>query len=133
MREVKTRRQAAEAGENKYFTGRPCKNGHLSLRYTNSGICCACNVAAAKKYNNGLRVAKNTSQAGLFAYSLHVDDFPAALAYCQALDLMRGRTPSVPAQRRPPIAAVDLNAPEVKKKAIDEHNAYVTALWAKKS
>lgn len=37
-----TREAAARAGENLYFTGRPCKNGHTEPRYTSSGTCRGC-------------------------------------------------------------------------------------------
>jgi hypothetical protein len=40
--EIKTRKQAMMAGENRYFTGKPCKNGHMSFRYVQSGACYDC-------------------------------------------------------------------------------------------
>lgn len=40
--EIKTRKQAVCDGDNKYFTGKPCKNGHLTFRYTQSGACYDC-------------------------------------------------------------------------------------------
>lgn len=40
--------QAARIGQ--YFTGKPCRYGHVANRYTQSGACAACvAVAAAKK------------------------------------------------------------------------------------
>lgn len=36
------RKTAKAAGIGKYFTGRPCKNSHMSYRYTNSGTCAEC-------------------------------------------------------------------------------------------
>lgn len=47
---IKTRQQAAMVGENKYWTGRKCNNGHSSPRYTSSGICCQCNYQNGRKY-----------------------------------------------------------------------------------
>ena len=43
-----TRLAAAQQGYTQYFTGKPCKNGHVSHRYTASGQCakCACEKAA---------------------------------------------------------------------------------------
>lgn len=102
MREIKTRKQAAEAGEDKYFTGRPCIHGHLGLRYTSSGICCACNVAAAAKYNKEMRKKVIDRAQGYFSYPAHPDDMAALLAYAQALDIQRGRVPSTPARPTPP-------------------------------
>jgi hypothetical protein len=37
-----TRRDAARAGEATYFTGQPCRHGHLSDRYTSTGNCTEC-------------------------------------------------------------------------------------------
>lgn len=39
-----TQRQAAEKGLNKFYTGKTCKHGHLSERWTISGECVQCNV-----------------------------------------------------------------------------------------
>ena len=36
------RRKAREKGQTTYYTGRKCKHGHLSERYTKSGTCVAC-------------------------------------------------------------------------------------------
>lgn len=96
MLTIKTRKQAAEAGEDKYFTGRPCIHGHVGARYTSSGICCACNVAAATKYNKQMRQKMVARIQGHFSYPSHPDDVAALLAYAQALDIQRGRAPHVP-------------------------------------
>lgn len=37
-----SRKAAFAAGQNKYHTGRPCKNGHLTYRYVSSGTCSGC-------------------------------------------------------------------------------------------
>lgn len=37
-----TRAEAKAAGEKKYFTGKPCKHGHISERYTCTGQCVRC-------------------------------------------------------------------------------------------
>jgi hypothetical protein len=36
------RREAKAQGLDKYNTGKPCRNGHLSDRYTSSGACLEC-------------------------------------------------------------------------------------------
>lgn len=41
-RELSTRRQALIAGELTYFTGKPCKNGHIAPRYVSTGGCLEC-------------------------------------------------------------------------------------------
>jgi hypothetical protein len=40
--EIMTQRQAAENGRRKYFTGRSCKRGHKTFRYTGTGVCVSC-------------------------------------------------------------------------------------------
>lgn len=36
------RQQARDNGERTYFTGRPCKHGHVALRFVSTGNCLAC-------------------------------------------------------------------------------------------
>jgi hypothetical protein len=43
------RAAAKSAGKTTYFTGRPCKNGHIELRCTASGSCVECAKANEKK------------------------------------------------------------------------------------
>lgn len=40
--EIIERQAAMRKGLTKFYTGRPCKNGHLSYRYVKSGGCAAC-------------------------------------------------------------------------------------------
>lgn len=50
------RYQAKEASFTRYFTGKPCKNGHLAERYVNNGSCVACVADRVKvKYAAGWR------------------------------------------------------------------------------
>ena len=37
-----SREQALQEGRARYFTGRPCKRGHLSERYVSNSACVAC-------------------------------------------------------------------------------------------
>lgn len=91
--QIKTRGQAADDGDRKYYTGRKCINGHDSPRYVSSGICCKCNVDNAQKYAKGISARQVAKLQSHFTYPLHPDDFAAAKAFCQALDLQRGRMP----------------------------------------
>lgn len=50
-----TRALAAELGSTKYFTGQPCKHGHYSPRYTQSGTCQDCLTANQKQHTPSLR------------------------------------------------------------------------------
>jgi hypothetical protein len=40
--EIITRKQATDAKLNIYYTGKPCRNGHVAERYTTSGACKGC-------------------------------------------------------------------------------------------
>jgi hypothetical protein len=52
------RRVAAENGSTRYFTGRPCKHGHIAERFTTSGGCVECvNVTVVKKAFSAPNVA----------------------------------------------------------------------------
>lgn len=42
MTEIITRKEAFLKGLGKYFTGSPCRNGHVAERYTKSGTCQEC-------------------------------------------------------------------------------------------
>lgn len=47
----KTRAEALRAGVTKYFTGEPCKHGHLSNRKAHSSECIACSKEYLKKFH----------------------------------------------------------------------------------
>lgn len=53
--EITTRRQAAERGMNRYFTGKPCKHGHIAERYVTSNACVACVLASTMAHNQKIR------------------------------------------------------------------------------
>jgi hypothetical protein len=92
------RREAILAGLKTYNSGRPCAKGHTSDRYTSCGMCIAClkdGRAEATRLRTAILAAR-TPDTALFAYKLHPDDHAAALAFCQALDLQRGRMPVAP-------------------------------------
>ncbi len=45
-----SKKDAINQGLNRYFTGKPCKHGHVSERYTNSWKCIACMEIVSKKW-----------------------------------------------------------------------------------
>jgi len=49
--EIMTRIQAAERGLLRFYTGKPCKRGHDSERYTRTNACIECQREATTKYN----------------------------------------------------------------------------------
>jgi hypothetical protein len=46
-----TRKQAKAQGLKHYFTGLPCKNGHISQRTTSDYTCVVCNQVNTERYN----------------------------------------------------------------------------------
>lgn len=51
-----TRITAKQVGSTKYRTGKPCHKGHVTYRYTASGLCAACAAERAKtRYEGGWR------------------------------------------------------------------------------
>ena len=42
--------RARALGLKRYFTGEPCRNGHIDERYVNGGRCCQCHVEAHRKH-----------------------------------------------------------------------------------
>jgi hypothetical protein len=45
------REQAMALGLKRYFTGKPCKHGHIAERYVSSGMCLECSRAQVAKWN----------------------------------------------------------------------------------
>lgn len=112
MTEILTRRQAVEAGLTRYSTGKPCSKGHGAPRFTSTGACVKCAAGYVKAYNAKLRKETNARASGLFTYPLHPDDTAAALAYCQALDIQRGRSPHVPRTSPAPSPTLVVTLPD---------------------
>lgn len=88
---IVTRAQAHAQGLKRFYNGKPCKYGHDAQRFVSTGVCCACNAARSKIFSRA-----KASDEKVFSYHLHPDDVAAALAYCQALDIQRGRVPFSP-------------------------------------
>lgn len=47
---VPERTAAKLAGERFYWTGKPCRNGHVTKRYTSTGLCSACSIKNVLAY-----------------------------------------------------------------------------------
>ena len=58
VRQKTPREIAIEKGDDRYYTGKPCVNGHLAERKTNDRVCVACInlLAARKRLNNPERI-----------------------------------------------------------------------------
>lgn len=67
--EIVTRQQASDKGDIHFFTGKPCKYGHVAKRYVNGGHCWDCNKAKEVHKNHHLHVkawkSRNKEQISL--------------------------------------------------------------------
>lgn len=52
-----------------YFTGNPCKNGHISKRYVSSRICLECHLIKDSPKLTAIRVRKEAKDAGQLYYN----------------------------------------------------------------
>lgn len=52
-----TRKEAIENKDYWYFTGKPCKYGHISKRYTVDGACYDCRLHHSREARTELRAA----------------------------------------------------------------------------
>lgn len=60
MKELKkvTRKKALETGLTYYWTGKPCKHGHIDLRFTVGASCCSCMSIKSKERNTKVKQNK---------------------------------------------------------------------------
>lgn len=59
------RKDAKEKGIKTYFTGQPCKNGHVAYRYTQSGTCSECINGDHKRVADPEAAARRAARAEL--------------------------------------------------------------------
>lgn len=50
-----SKREAKAHGEKYYFTGKPCKHGHIAKRWTHNGVCEICCKEAGAKWHASVR------------------------------------------------------------------------------
>ena len=48
--EVISRQDAKAKGLSRYYTGQPCKHGHVAMRQTTNGICVECSLLINKRW-----------------------------------------------------------------------------------
>jgi hypothetical protein len=79
MHEIISRKDAKAAGDRYYFTGRPCKRGHIELRYVSDKNCCICARQAAEKFrNDNPTYSEEWRQANLEQYNERKREWLAA-------------------------------------------------------
>jgi len=86
MPKIISRKEAKEQGLTNYFTGKPCKNGHISIRNVISKICYECQKINKKKYQKTEAYKKSKKkQSERFLQSLK--DNPSRLAKVKSTQL----------------------------------------------
>ena len=63
MQEIISKKQAKELGLTHYFTGIPCKNGHIDKAYVSSGSCFECEKIRTSKRTVNQKQKHNLSQS----------------------------------------------------------------------
>ena len=57
-----TRKEAIEQGLKRYYTGKPCKNGHVAERKTSSYACCECLLLSAGRIKKYMKKRRNENK-----------------------------------------------------------------------
>ena len=75
---ITTRSEAARNGNTKYYTGNPCKRGHLARRYT---ITAACTMCVSQKRRSVRQDIERAQELGKLGYlvpniQIHESDVP---------------------------------------------------------
>lgn len=78
--ELITRREAKLLGHKSYFTGKPCKKGHISKRRLCSGSCCECTRLTTKAWRENSK-DKGSCAVYNFKETPSVDDLLTWLRY----------------------------------------------------
>lgn len=97
-----TRAQARAQGRKRFFTGEPCRKGHIAQRYVTTGNCLACLAAANENWRTDQSRELTGARRKLFQVRAHPDDHAALFALAQALALDRGVVLAAPASVEPP-------------------------------
>ena len=58
-KQLTLRQDAISQGKSVYFTGKPCKNGHIDQRYTSSGGCLECFRLARLSERMAIKAGRN--------------------------------------------------------------------------
>lgn len=121
---IKTRAQAHADGENKYYTGTPCKHGHDAQRWTYNGVCVVCHRAAGRKYQmpkvrvNTISEAEKISGVKFVSFKVHPADIARVREFTDALLESRiGIVPDLPFQMPAVPQVMQVNAAKLNDMA----------------
>ena len=85
---ILSRQDAIESGNYLYFTGQPCKYGHIAQRYTKTCVCSTCHKNNAIAHRTKISAAIDNVKA--LRIRSHVGDHKALLDYAAMLNAARG-------------------------------------------
>lgn len=105
-----SRKDASERHSTTFFTGLPCKAGHVERRYVSNGSCVACCKAKAAAFNNVTR-GKSSAPVHAVPLSFHPDDAEAVYALIDYLNAQRGMAPTPRPKVLPAVPKVDTRTP----------------------
>ena len=57
--DIVTKKEAIELSLTRYFTGKPCKNGHIAQRQTKKSTCCECSKIKTREFDLNKNIIKN--------------------------------------------------------------------------
>lgn len=86
-----SRKDAHARGETQFFTGKPCKNGHVSARYVSTGGCIEC----LRQYSGAFRTGVAPGVMTFPAQAMHIDDHAQLYVAVDYLNAQRGLPPAV--------------------------------------
>lgn len=89
--QILSRSEAKEKQQATYFTGQPCKHGHVAKRYTQSGTCSECINGDRNRIADPMAAAKREAKADLVKVRIRAfdEDRDALAASAWALAVMR--------------------------------------------
>jgi|SRR5208337_3465830 len=71
--ETTTRSEAVRKGLYRYYTGKPCRNGHTAMRYTMTSVCSECQKWRAQKYRHGVEEQRVAMRLNKVIVQYHID------------------------------------------------------------
>lgn len=99
-----TRKNARALGETSYFTGKPCKHGHIAERLTGTGACKVCKNHRDKAYREANKDRAKTYLAAYYANNLEREKRKRADYYVKNKDTIRKRVAAYASSNRNKIA-----------------------------
>lgn len=75
----RSRKEAIERGSKWYFTGQPCKHGHVDKRSTRCGVCYVCNRENARRY-----CSENRDKQNSYFRAYYAENAPRRLSHTYA-------------------------------------------------